>query len=158
MLIICSGGQTGADRGGLDAAIELDTPHRGWCPKGRRAEDGRIPDRYLLQECQDSGYQHRTRLNVLDAGMAVIFTYGTVEGGSLFTQKACIDYQRAWAWFSVEPGFREDAVVSQLFRRIALESIYSLNVAGSRESRAPGIQEVVCRIVKQVVLRVRQVR
>ena len=33
---IISGGQTGADRGGLDAAIELGIPHGGWCPKGRR--------------------------------------------------------------------------------------------------------------------------
>ena len=40
---IVSGGQTGADRGGLDAAILLGVPHGGWCPKGRKSEDGVIP-------------------------------------------------------------------------------------------------------------------
>lgn len=41
---IVSGGQTGVDRGALDAAISLDVPHSGWCPKGRRAEDRRRPN------------------------------------------------------------------------------------------------------------------
>ena len=40
-----SGGQTGADRAALDWVIEHDKPHRGWCPAGRIAEDGTIPDR-----------------------------------------------------------------------------------------------------------------
>ena len=39
---IVSGGQTGVDRGALDAAIALGIPHGGWCPKGRKAEDGPI--------------------------------------------------------------------------------------------------------------------
>ena len=43
---IVSGGQSGADQGGLDAAIELGIPHGGWCPKGRKSEDGVIPDKY----------------------------------------------------------------------------------------------------------------
>jgi len=41
---IVSGGQTGVDRAALDAAIALGIPVGGWCPKGRRAEDGTIPD------------------------------------------------------------------------------------------------------------------
>ena len=41
---IISGGQTGVDRGALDAALELAVPHGGWCPRGRLAEDGRIPN------------------------------------------------------------------------------------------------------------------
>ena len=32
---IISGGQTGADRAALDAAIERGIPHGGWLPKGR---------------------------------------------------------------------------------------------------------------------------
>ena len=48
---IISGGQTGADRGGLDAAIALNVPHGGWCPKGRRAEDGGIPACCALVAC-----------------------------------------------------------------------------------------------------------
>ena len=43
---IISGGQTGVDRAALDAAIAAGIPHGGWCPRGRLAEDGRIPERY----------------------------------------------------------------------------------------------------------------
>jgi hypothetical protein len=47
---IVSGGQTGVDRAALDWAIQRGIPHGGWCPRGRRAEDGRIPERYRLRE------------------------------------------------------------------------------------------------------------
>jgi Circularly permutated YpsA SLOG family len=38
---IISGGQTGADRAGLDFAIEQGLEHGGYVPRGRKAEDGR---------------------------------------------------------------------------------------------------------------------
>jgi hypothetical protein len=53
---IVSGGQTGADRAGLDWAIEHGIPHGGYCSMGRLAEDGPIPDRLP---------SHRDRLGVL---------------------------------------------------------------------------------------------
>ncbi|HEX4072580.1 MAG TPA: putative molybdenum carrier protein [Planctomycetaceae bacterium] len=46
---IVSGGQTGVDRAALDVAIALNLPCGGWCPRGRPAEDGRIPKRYPLE-------------------------------------------------------------------------------------------------------------
>ena len=64
---IISGGQTGADRTALDAAIEYGVPHRGWMPKGRRTENGRLPDRYILKETTNIGYPQRTELNILDS-------------------------------------------------------------------------------------------
>ena len=53
---IISGGQTGADRGGLDAALHLGIPCGGWCPKGRLAEDDVIPDEYPLKEHTSRSY------------------------------------------------------------------------------------------------------
>ncbi len=47
---IISGGQSRADRAALDWAIENAIPHGGWCPKGRRAEEGIISERYELEE------------------------------------------------------------------------------------------------------------
>ena len=58
-LTIVSGGQTGADRAALDWAIAHGVRHRGWCPKGRRAEDGEIDIRYQLQETPDEEYVQR---------------------------------------------------------------------------------------------------
>ncbi len=57
---IISGGQTGADKAALDFAIKGGIPHGGWCPKGHRAKDGPIDDRYQLKETPSSNYLQRT--------------------------------------------------------------------------------------------------
>ena len=82
---LISGGQTGADRGGLEAALYCKVPHGGWCPKGRLAEDGPIPDKYNLQEMTNKDYLKRTEANVVDSDATVVFTYGLPSGGSLRT-------------------------------------------------------------------------
>ena len=72
---IISGGQTGVDRAALDVAIFLEIPHGGWCPLGRRAEDGSIPKTYLLRETPQRDYAVRTEKNIIDSdgdGDAVI--------------------------------------------------------------------------------------
>ena len=71
---IVSGGQTGADRGGLDATIYCNLPHSGWCPKCRKTEDGRIPDRYHVQEMGSADYLIRTEADVRDSSATVVFT------------------------------------------------------------------------------------
>ena len=53
---LVSGGQTGVDRGALDAARDLGIPHGGFCPRGRRAEDGVIPGIYSLVETESADY------------------------------------------------------------------------------------------------------
>ena len=47
---IISGGQTGADQSALDVAIKFNIDHGGWIPKGRKTEDGILPDKYKLDE------------------------------------------------------------------------------------------------------------
>ncbi len=79
---IISGGQTGADRAALDVAIEFKIPHSGWIPKGRRTEDGRLPDRYLLRETKNIGYPQRTELNILESDATLILSHGKLVGGS----------------------------------------------------------------------------
>src|ERR1039457_4141998 len=80
---IISGGQTGADRGGLDAAMALEIPHGGFCPRGRRAEDGRIPLRYKLTETASGEYPQRTRMNVEAANATLIFVRRMSRGSQL---------------------------------------------------------------------------
>jgi hypothetical protein len=53
---IISGGQTGADRAALDVALKFNIPHGGWIPKGRKTEDGTLPDKYQLQDMPTSSY------------------------------------------------------------------------------------------------------
>ncbi len=71
---IISGGQTGAERGGLNAALYSGIPHGDWCPKGRKAADRRIPENYKMTEMSKSDYLSRTEANVLDSDATVVFT------------------------------------------------------------------------------------
>ena len=80
---IISGGQTGVDRGALDAAIELGIEHGGKRPRGRLAEDGRIPRKYLMQETRSGRYSFRTERNVIEADGTLILHYGPISGLSL---------------------------------------------------------------------------
>jgi predicted Rossmann-fold nucleotide-binding protein len=73
---LVSGGQTGVDRAALDVALELGVPCGGWCPKGRRAEDGRIPDCYPLTETRTGDYATRTRWNVRDSDFTLVLSWG----------------------------------------------------------------------------------
>src|SRR5262245_2006637 len=82
---IISGGQTGVDRAALDVALELGIPGGGWCPKGRRAEDGPIPDRYPLTETPSEHYPQRTEWNVRDADGTLVLIRGQPQRGSALT-------------------------------------------------------------------------
>ena len=91
---IISGGQTGADRAGLDFAIETGLEHGGYVPRGRKAEDGRIDDRYNLVELSTTSYPARTRRNIEESDGTVIFSLERLlSGGTKLTWELC---QQAW--------------------------------------------------------------
>jgi predicted Rossmann-fold nucleotide-binding protein len=136
---IISGGQTGADRAALDAALELGIPCGGWCPKGRRAEDGRIPDRYPLEEASSSEYPVRTRMNVEDSDGTLIFTRGSPRGGTLLTLKLARQLRKPH--MLVDPSHEKEK--SSVSTWIGHHQIRALNVAGPREKEAPGIHNQV---------------
>ena len=161
---IVSGGQTGADRGGLEAAMCCGLPHGGWCPKGRRAEDGRIPEKYQLQETDSAKPAARTKANVVDSDATLVFTFGPAESGSLFTIQCCTRSRKPWHHVNLANLSRDRAVREILdwlhgapllndyrgYKAIAPDPCV-LNVAGSRESRCPGIGKAVMRIVVDVL-------
>jgi len=148
---IISGGQTGADRGGLDAAIALGIPHGGWCPKGRLAEDGVIPTAYQLTETENRSYQHQTNLNVLDADATLIFTQGNLARGTQATKSLCTKAGRPW--LHVDLSRLEDGKigVSAVREWLSLHKVRTLNVAGDPKSKAPGIQQAVARFLQETL-------
>jgi hypothetical protein len=147
---VVSGGQTGADRGGLDAAIGLGIEHGGWCPLGRRAEDGAIPERYRLRETASDDYAERTGRNVVDSDGTVVFTVGEATGGSELTLRLAREHGRPR--LHVDLGKTADERAAQDLREwLASVPVAVLNVAGSRESGAPGIGERVYRIVREAL-------
>ncbi|MEZ6054758.1 MAG: putative molybdenum carrier protein, partial [Planctomycetaceae bacterium] len=84
-LCIVSGGQTGVDRAALDVGLDLDLPCGGWCPRGRKAEDGPIDERYPLKETESAKYDVRTRRNVRDSDGTLVLTVGDPIGGTALT-------------------------------------------------------------------------
>ena len=132
---IVSGGQSGVDRAALDAAIGLGIPHGGWCPRGRLAEDGPIPERYALEETATADYRERTERNVLDSDATLILHPGRVRGGTLLTRRLASRHDKPCLAIDLaEPG--EASVV---YRWLRANRVKVLNVAGPRESQSPGI-------------------
>ena len=84
---IISGGQTGADQGALDAAIKLGIPHGGWIPKGRKTENGSLPDKYQLLEMNTAHYPKRTKKNIMESDGTLIISHGILTGGSALTKE-----------------------------------------------------------------------
>lgn len=85
---VISGGQTGANRAGLDAAMEAGIPVGGYFPKGRLAEDGTVPLKYPLIELTKGGYPARTEQNVVESAGTLILNIGKLAGGTRLTRTA----------------------------------------------------------------------
>lgn len=154
---IISGGQTGVDRGGLEAGLRLGLPIGGWCPLDRRAEDGRIPDRYPLREHSSRAYPPRTEANVIEADATAILYTGELERGSKLTRDLALRYAKPHKLIPID--LLDDAEAALTALRPWLFGLHELrgrplvlNVAGPRESQSPGIQLRAERILVAAIL------
>lgn len=146
---IISGGQTGADRAALDFAIARGLPHGGWCPKGRRAEDGAIPQEYALRETSSDDYRQRTEWNVRDSDATVIFTVRSeLTGGSKLTAECAAQHGKPWLHLAKAAG-GDPAPVLRDF--LAAHAVKVLNVAGSRASKEPDVAKFVAQVLTSVL-------
>jgi hypothetical protein len=132
---IISGGQTGVDRAALDAAVRLGIAAGGWCPRGRRAEDGRIDGRYPLRETPSQRYGQRTEWNVRDSGGTLILCRGEFSGGTRLTAELSHRYERPLLVLDLDSDPDPDTTRKWLREH----GVLVLNVAGPREEGAPGI-------------------
>src|ERR1039457_4752053 len=156
---IVSGGQTGVDRGALDAALAAGlfgascltprvargrpvgrSPTRrvvvlcgGWCPADRRAEDGPIPDRYPMTLLVGGGYRQRTVRNVLDSDGTAILFYGTLSGGTKLARDSCVRGKKPFVVLDAKL-LSESAAAAPIVRFVEENEIQVLNVAGPRAS------------------------
>ncbi|MEJ2094283.1 MAG: putative molybdenum carrier protein [Gammaproteobacteria bacterium] len=133
---IISGGQTGVDRAALDVAIELGIDHGGWCPAGRKAEDGQIPSHYRLTETRETDYVTRTRLNVRDSDGTLILSLGETSGGTLKTFEIATELGRPLLLVDLNKPLAN----SEFHDWLSTNQIKVLNIAGPRESKYSGIQ------------------
>lgn len=152
---VISGGQTGADRGALDAAIALGIEHGGHCPKGRKSEWGFIPFDYNLTETESPEYVPRTILNVQNADATLVLSQGGVfDRGTARTLDIVKEMGKPFCQINLRPGDATQVtnlrgwlfeLSSRLGRRIVI------NVAGPRESRSPHLQGRVTEFLKEVL-------
>jgi hypothetical protein len=144
---IISGGQTGVDRAALDVSLELGLPCGGWCPKGRRAEDGVIPAHYPLQETSSPDYRVRTEKNIEESDGTLILTWGPPIGGTVLTLKLARRHHKPY--FVVNLVHGGNAASVQEWGRA--KKVCILNVAGPREGEAPGIHDRAVSFLRKVL-------
>ena len=150
---IISGGQTGADQGALFAARSLGIETGGTAPKGWRTQAGPAPwlAFYGLVTCDSVEYRPRTWKNVHDSTGTLIFGDLTSPGCSL-TMQLCTQLGRPWIHVRWFPGVDVEAGDLARFRGwLRANGISTLNVAGNREERAPGISVAVGRFLGKVL-------
>jgi hypothetical protein len=136
-IVILSGGQTGVDRGALDAALELGVRCGGWCPQGRLAEDGVIDRRYPVTELLTAGYAERTCANVRDSDGTLVVLIGEPDEGTQLTMDAAGRLGRPLVVVDLSTS-GPHADLARIRSWITANGIRRLNVAGPRESNAPG--------------------
>jgi Circularly permutated YpsA SLOG family len=149
---IVSGGQTGADMGGLLAAREIGLASGGVAPQGWLTETG--PQEVLLRgfglvECSEPGYPARTRANVaLSDGTFLVGSIG--EGGSRLTYEIAKQLNKPFfhvAYSGVPDANPDPQRISEFREWLERDGIRTLNVAGNRESENPGIAEFTRRFL-----------
>jgi hypothetical protein len=134
---IVSGGQTGVDRAGLDAGIEIGLPIGGYVPKGRLAEDGQVPDKYPMTETGSKDYKSRTKRNVIESDGTLIINIGPMVSGTALTARIALELNKPLMIVQLDQTYQPSAVIDWLDEN----QIQKLNVAGPRESKIPGIYE-----------------
>jgi hypothetical protein len=129
---VISGGQSGADQGGLEAARRAGIPTGGFAPEGFLTEDGPQPElaaRYGLEECS-GGYDDRTVRNVRAGDATVLFARKPGSDGTRLTLDTLARLRKPHI---INP------TAAKLRDFLADHDVRVLNVAGNRESVAPGL-------------------
>ncbi|MCA9176627.1 MAG: putative molybdenum carrier protein [Planctomycetales bacterium] len=146
---VVSGGQTGVDRAALDAAAAIRLPIGGWCPRGRKAEDGPIDLQYPLQETRSAAYPVRTRWNVRDSDGTLILHCGPLTRGTHLTREIAEELGKPH--LCVDIDMQDEEAVEQILAWIRDHRIEVLNVAGPRESSLPGVYDRASHLMRKLL-------
>jgi hypothetical protein len=147
---IVSGGQTGVDRAALEFGRRAGIPVGGWCPADGRAEDLTEPPGLLavfpeLAPTPSADPRERTRWNVRDSDATLVLVRDDVRSpGTALTAAVAEELGRP----CLVAGVDDVDVVRSWLAPLPADTV--LNVAGPRESQAPGIQVEAAILLDQV--------
>lgn len=148
-LRIRSGGQTGVDRAALDFALQHGLACAGWCPRGGLAEDLPEPPGLLqaypfLVATPSRDPSQRSAWNVRDGDATWLVTSGSTTAaspGTRWTERCAEAEGKPLHRVDLASDTAAVAAARWLASACAAHagSVFDLNVAGPRESEAPGI-------------------
>lgn len=147
---IISGGQTGADEGGLRAAKALGISTGGVMRKFFEREDGYredIAEEFGLLACAIPGYVARIRANVMLADGTLVFG-SRASRGSAFTIRLCEAFNKPYFY---QPWPTGVLMVNAFRQWLKANNIKVLNVAGNRESKNKGVGEATSSFVYEAL-------
>jgi hypothetical protein len=151
---IISGGQTGADYGGLLAAKAYDIQTGGCAAKGFKTEVGFNTALGSFYNLEDKGldYVDRTKENVRNSDMTLVFADNLNSAGTKLTIDTCAKLKKPC---KINPAaFVIADIITKMRGILPDDASFTINVAGNRESVAPGIKErterVLCGAFKMV--------
>ena len=147
-----SGGQSGADRGAMDAAVSCGVPAIGWCPAGGWAEDYPEPPGVLaiypqMVETPSREVIQRTEWNIRDSTCCIVFVAGAsgispgTDAGFAFNEKYGVPHLD----LPLDSGLSRDDLLKTAIEWLdALnDDAIALGVGGPRASEYPGIYDIV---------------
>lgn len=154
---IITGGQTGADQGGLRGARAAGQQTGGWVPKGCRTEDGPAPWLLTGYECQEHAlaqYAPRTVANVRMAEALIWIGDTDSPGGRLTLERARLEGVPVLtlsfpATFPLEGAIR--LVRNWLYHPDRTPRVGVLMVAGNREGLNPGVGAYTEMLMREVL-------
>jgi hypothetical protein len=152
---IISGGDTGVERGALEVALDLGFPYGGYIAKGRRAEDGVVPTKFTeMTEDTRKDYLHRTELNVINSDATLILSRTKEQtGGTKRTIEFCEKHGRPYWIENPDSPSETDRGLEFIYRiEATLQWGCTINVAGPKETKAPGIERATYQYIKRVLL------
>jgi len=155
---IISGGQTGVDLAGVDFARLNGIDWGGYVPLGRRNENGILPvyyDKFI--ELPTPSYKARTYANVEAADFTLIVVNFLKEGSCYAGKRSsyyspgtnytlnCLKELDKWDHFlligtEIEPFEERSRCLAKRLKEYDI-----VNIAGTRESKSPGIYEQTLR-------------
>jgi len=144
--LVISGGQTGADFGGLLAARECGIATGGWAPRGYRTENGvnYTLKEYGLKEHTSKAYPPRTEDNVKWGDVTLLLRDDIGSSGSKLTIKLCEKHGK----HILVPT--EGGTIGLITMFLATHKPKVLNIAGNRESLSPGMTKATFNVLVEV--------